>query len=66
MSDEQFNSVNPQVLTGLTLSPERFAEVAAAFVEIRTEIARMRSLDLAEIHPAVVFHPIVGGRAHEQ
>jgi hypothetical protein len=50
--------IDPQTLTGLDLSPERFEEVTQAFLEIRAEIARLRSFDLGETHPAVVFRPI--------
>lgn len=51
---------DPRRLTGLALPPERFAEVAAAFAEIRAEIDKLRALDLGETHPAVVFRPIGG------
>jgi len=60
MPETPVDPTDPQVLTGLNLSPVRFAEIAAAFVEIRAEIDLLRSLDLGETHPAVVFHPVVG------
>lgn len=52
--------LDPKILTGLDLDPERLREVAAAFVEIRTEIEKLRTLDLEETHPAVVFRPVAG------
>jgi hypothetical protein len=63
MTDSPIDPAAPQVLTGLSLSPERFAEVTAAFVEIRVEIDRLRTLDLGETHPAVVFQPVVAKEA---
>ncbi|MEO0762732.1 MAG: hypothetical protein AAFZ09_13155 [Pseudomonadota bacterium] len=51
--------LHPGVLTGLDLPPERLAEVAAAFAAIRTEIDRLRTLDLGETAPAVTFAPEV-------
>ncbi len=52
--------LDPKTLTGLDLPPERMKEVAAAFVEIRAEIDKLRTLDLGETHPAVVFRPYRG------
>ncbi|MCF3931897.1 hypothetical protein L1787_00540 [Acuticoccus sp. M5D2P5] len=48
----------PRTITSLDLDEPRLAEVAAAFAEIRTEIEKLRTLDLGEIHPAIVFHPV--------
>lgn len=60
MSDD---ALDPAVLTGLDLPPDRLREVATAFEEIRAEIERLRSLDLGETAPAVTFRPIFpGGR----
>ena len=42
---------------GTRLGSERLAEVLAAFEPIAAEIARLRELDLAGVHPAVVFEP---------
>jgi hypothetical protein len=50
-------ALDPAAITGLDLAPDRLAEVAAAFVEIRAEIERLRRLDLGETAPAVVFAP---------
>lgn len=51
--------LDPRVLIGLSLDDARLAEVAAAFEEIRAEIERLRTFDLGETHPAVVFRPIM-------
>jgi hypothetical protein len=47
-------------IIGLDLPPERRAELLAAFQTIAAEIARLRTLDLTDIHPAVVFDPTLG------
>jgi hypothetical protein len=44
-------------LLSTTLDSERLAEVLAAYEPIAAEIARLRELDLASVHPAVVFEP---------
>ena len=54
MSDQP---LDPKVVAGLDVSPERLREVAAAFAEIRAEIERLRAINLGETHPAVVFAP---------
>jgi hypothetical protein len=43
---------------GIGLAPERRAAVLAAFLPVAEEIARLRDLDLGDIHPAVVFSPL--------
>ena len=43
---------------GLELSPERRAATLAAFEPVAAEIAKLRGLDLTEVHPAVVFSPL--------
>lgn len=45
-------------LTGLDLPLERLTEVAREFETIRSEIEKLRELDLEETHPAIVFHPL--------
>lgn len=57
MTDRPDDLFEPHVLTGLNLSPDRLREVALAFADIRTEIERLRAIDLGETHPAVVFQP---------
>ncbi|MEM1384914.1 MAG: hypothetical protein AAF713_11265 [Pseudomonadota bacterium] len=54
------NPLEPATLTGLPLPPERIAELAAAFAEIRAEIEKLRRLDLGETQPAVIFAPEPG------
>lgn len=47
---------------GLDLPPERRTELLDAFEAIAEEIARLRQLDLTDVHPAVVFDPTLGDR----
>lgn len=44
-------------LAGSTLSPDRLAEVLKAYEPIFEEIAKLRALDLTDVHPAVIFEP---------
>jgi putative NADH-flavin reductase len=44
-------------LFGLDLPPERLQEVLAAYGDILAEIRKLRSLDLTDVHPSVVFEP---------
>jgi uncharacterized Ntn-hydrolase superfamily protein len=50
-------ALDPAILLGLNLPPERLRELAENFSEIRAEIDKLRSIDLADIQPAVVFTP---------
>lgn len=50
-------------LDGARLEPARLAEVIAAYEPILAEIARLRELDLADVHPAIVFEPTAAYRA---
>jgi hypothetical protein len=45
-------------LIGFDLPAERHAAVLAAFKPIAEEIAKLRRLDLTDVHPAVVFSPL--------
>jgi hypothetical protein len=45
-------------MIGFDLPPERRAAVLAAFRPVAEEIAKLRSLDLTDVHPAVVFLPL--------
>ncbi len=45
-------------LLGLHLPPDRLEDALRAFEEIRAEIEKLHALDLADLHPAVVFRPI--------
>ncbi len=49
--------LDPAILLGLDLPPERLRELAESFAEIRAEIDKLRAIDLGETHPAVVFAP---------
>lgn len=42
---------------GTTLGSERLQQVYGAYAPILQEIAKLRSLDLTDVHPAVVFEP---------
>ena len=42
---------------GIDLPDERHAENLAAFARILEEIAKLRALDLTDVHPCVVFDP---------
>jgi hypothetical protein len=44
-------------LFGLDLPPERLAEVVSAYAGILAEIRKLRTLDLTDVHPAVIFEP---------
>lgn len=50
-------------LTGTTVGPERLVEVLAAYEPILSEIAKLRELDLAEVHPAIIFEPTAAYRS---
>ena len=43
---------------GIQLEKERRSAVLAAFQPMAQEIAKLRSLDLTDVHPAVVFSPV--------
>jgi hypothetical protein len=43
---------------GIQLEEERRSAVLAAFQPMAQEIAKLRSLDLTDVHPAVVFSPV--------
>jgi hypothetical protein len=43
---------------GIQLEKERRSAVLAAFQPVAQEIAKLRSLDLTDVHPAVVFSPL--------
>lgn len=48
----------PGTLVGLAADGERLREMAEAFAAIRPAIEALRTLDLGETHPAVVFRPL--------
>jgi len=52
----------PDLITdvlGISLKPERVEENLKAYADILQEIAKLRTLDLSDVHPAVIFSPIV-------
>jgi hypothetical protein len=51
---------------GLDLPAERLQEVLAAYRDILVEIDRLRTLDLTDVHPAVVFEPTAPYRRGEK
>jgi len=50
-------------ILGLDLPPERLQEVLAAYRDILAEVNKLRTLDLTDVHPAVVFEPTAPYRA---
>lgn len=44
-------------LSGTPLDAARLAEVLQAYAPIFEEIAKLHALDLADVHPAVIFEP---------
>lgn len=44
-------------LLGLDLPPDRMEAVVAAYRDILGSIEALRSLDLTDVHPAIVFEP---------
>jgi putative NADH-flavin reductase len=46
-----------QDLLGTSLGDERFREALAAYADVLSEIRKLRSVDLTEVHPAVIFDP---------
>lgn len=51
-----------QQLSGASLGAERLREVVAAYAPILEEIARLRQLDLHDVHPAVLYEPTAAYR----
>lgn len=49
-------------LTGLSLPAQRLPDLLAAYGPIFEEIARLHALDLADVHPAVIFEPTAAYR----
>lgn len=47
-----------QELFGLAVTDLEFAEILAAYEDVAKEIRKLRSLDLSDVHPAVVFDPL--------
>lgn len=51
-----------EALAGTTLGMARLQEVCAAYAPLLAEIAKLRTLDLADVHPAVIFEPTAAYR----
>jgi hypothetical protein len=49
-------------MIGLDVTDARRAELLAAFETIAAEIRKLRTLDLDDLHPAVVFDPTMAER----
>jgi hypothetical protein len=47
-------------ILGVAFDERRLGENIAAFAPILDEIRKLRSLDLTEVHPVVVFDPAQG------
>lgn len=46
-------------LLGVDFTPERLRHNLESFRPILEEIRKLRALDLADVHPAVIFEPTV-------
>ncbi len=44
------------------VTPARLQENLAAFSDVLLEIAKLRRLDLTDVHPAIVFDPVAAYR----
>lgn len=44
-------------ILGLEVTPERLEVDLVAFADILAELRKLRSLDLSDVHPAVIFDP---------
>jgi len=44
-------------ILAVELAPERLAENLNSYRDILEEIRKLRSLDLTEVHPAIIFEP---------
>lgn len=66
-ADSTHTSIQAQAsiksLTGLTVTPDRLQELIQAYAPILGEIAKLRELDLTQVHPAVIFEPTAAYRS---
>jgi hypothetical protein len=51
-------------ILGIDVPDDRRAELTAAYGAILAEIRLLRSLDLTDVHPAVVFSPLGQGEGN--
>jgi putative NADH-flavin reductase len=49
-------------LLGVDFTPERLQQNLDSFKPILEEIRKLRALDLADVHPAVIFEPTAAYR----
>lgn len=49
-------------LLGVDFTPERLEQNLDSFRPILAEIRKLRALDLADVHPAVIFEPTAAYR----
>lgn len=54
-----------QEIIGLELPDAELAQEIAAFADIAAAIRRLRELDLAEVHPVVIYDPTLPYRGGE-
>ncbi len=47
-------------ILGVDFDPNRLEQNLEAYLPILEEIRKLRSLDLADVHPAVIFDPASG------
>ena len=50
---------------GISLEPERVEENLAAYADILQEIAKLRTLELSDVHPAGIFSPIAEAKGDD-
>lgn len=50
-------------ILALDLPPERLQEVVAAYRDILAQVNKLRTLDLTDTHPAILFEPTAPYRA---
>ena len=49
-------------ILGVSLPEGRLPEVLEAYRTVAVEIRKLRSLDLTDVHPAIVFDPLIAYR----
>jgi hypothetical protein len=59
------NTALLQEIIGLDFTEERMASNLAAFRPILAEIRKLRTLDLGDMHPAVIFDPTAAWRRND-
>lgn len=48
-------------ILGIDVPVRRLQELTVAYADILAAIRTLRELDLGDVHPAVIFHPVSGG-----